>query len=61
MTGECQFSFGLTPTQESEFEATNIPCLERCPTSGSMRKWHDGSSDTPKNSQCHLMIDEEDT
>jgi len=41
-TGECQFSFGLTPTSESEFAAKDVPCLSRCPSSGRLRKYHDG-------------------
>ena len=40
-TGECQFSFGLTPTDESEALARDTPCLGRCPTAGGMRMWHD--------------------
>lgn len=42
-TGECQFSFGLTPNTLEEFDAMNTPCLSRCPSMGGMRKWHDGS------------------
>ena len=39
-TGECQFSFGLSPNAVEELEAKNTPCLSRCPSSGGMRKWH---------------------
>lgn len=60
-TGECQFSFGLTPTTESESLAKNTPCLTRCPSLGGMRKWHE-SIETQKSavqesnsSLCHLM------
>mmetsp|Transcript_14108 Transcript_14108/g.20149 ORF Transcript_14108/g.20149 Transcript_14108/m.20149 type:complete len:146 (-) Transcript_14108:554-991(-) len=65
-TFECQFSFGLTPSAVSELDARQTPCLSRCPSSGSMRKWHDSTfnsdidhktdNDT-KNSppQCPLM------
>ena len=52
-TGECQFSFGLTPAEDGEFDARNTPCLSRCPTAGSMRKWHDGGA-THLN-RCSLM------
>ncbi|KAL3807132.1 hypothetical protein ACHAXA_010183 [Cyclostephanos tholiformis] len=39
-TGECQFSFGKTPTEEEEEEAKSTPCLMRCPSGGSMKRWH---------------------
>mmetsp|Transcript_4629 Transcript_4629/g.10127 ORF Transcript_4629/g.10127 Transcript_4629/m.10127 type:complete len:170 (-) Transcript_4629:821-1330(-) len=39
-THECQFSFGRLPDAQDEFDAKNTPCLTRCPTAGSMRKWH---------------------
>eukprot|EP00566_Odontella_aurita_P015772 CAMPEP_0113526830 /NCGR_PEP_ID=MMETSP0015_2-20120614/960_1 /TAXON_ID=2838 /ORGANISM="Odontella" /LENGTH=284 /DNA_ID=CAMNT_0000425201 /DNA_START=161 /DNA_END=1015 /DNA_ORIENTATION=- /assembly_acc=CAM_ASM_000160 len=62
-TGECQFSFGLTPTEVGEFDVRNTPCLSRCPTAGSMRIWHDGgkrldgkSTTAPK---CSLMDSED--
>jgi len=45
-THECQFSFGRIPTKEEEIEAKGTPCLSRCPTAGSLRKWHDGSSES---------------
>jgi Beta-carotene isomerase D27-like, C-terminal len=32
-TFECQFSFGLLPTYETEREAMSTPCLARCPSS----------------------------
>ena len=60
-TGECQFSFGLTPTEQSELDAMNIPCLAKCPSSGGLRKWHSGSSmsseDVPQ--ICQEMFDKE--
>lgn len=61
-TGECQFSFGLTPTCEGEFDAKNTPCLSRCPSLGGMRKWHsraDSGRLTSSNtaSPCSLMDD----
>jgi hypothetical protein len=51
-TFECQFSFGLTPTDANELDAKNTPCLSKCPSSGGMRQWHDASMET---SQCSLM------
>ena len=42
-TGECQFAFGKLPTEEEEREAREVPCLMRCPSSGGMRRWHDGN------------------
>ena len=42
-THECQFSFGRVPTQQDDLDAIGTPCLSRCPTAGSMRKWHNGS------------------
>ena len=47
-TYECQFSFGILPTAESELEAKSTPCLLRCPSSGGMRTWHDGISSSQK-------------
>ena len=41
-THECQFSFGVLPSEQGELDARSTPCLSRCPTSGSMRQWHDG-------------------
>lgn len=55
-TYECQFSFGLTPSVQSEVEAKNTPCLSRCPSEGGMRKWHDGSTVAP--ARCRLMENE---
>ena len=43
-TGECQFAYGKLPTEEEEREARETPCLMRCPSSGSMRSWHDGNN-----------------
>lgn len=42
-THECQFSFGRMPTKEEEIEAKDTPCLSRCPTAGSLRRWHNGN------------------
>lgn len=64
-THECQFSFGLTPTEQSELDAKDTPCLSRCPTNGSMRRWHSGEGEgastaftsTPTN-KCSLMDEE---
>ncbi len=39
-TGECQFSFGLTPTIEDELAAKNTPCLSRCPTTRALKRRH---------------------
>mmetsp|Transcript_31127 Transcript_31127/g.75224 ORF Transcript_31127/g.75224 Transcript_31127/m.75224 type:complete len:495 (-) Transcript_31127:1337-2821(-) len=39
-TYECQFDFGIKPTAEDELKAKQTPCLERCPTSGALRKYH---------------------
>jgi Beta-carotene isomerase D27-like, C-terminal len=39
-THECQFSFGVIPSEGGEQEARNTPCLSRCPTSGAMRQRH---------------------
>jgi hypothetical protein len=41
-THECQFSFGVLPNERGELDARSTPCLSRCPTSGSMREWHNG-------------------
>ena len=41
-THECQFSFGVIPDEVGELDARLTPCLSRCPTSGSMREWHNG-------------------
>ena len=45
-TYECQFSFGQLPNEQDEFDAKNTPCLSRCPTAGSMRKWHTATTTT---------------
>lgn len=66
-TGECQFSFGLTPEAVGEFDAKNTPCFTRCPSLGGMRRWHSGSSsngdsnkDEKNNArQCNMMENEE--
>lgn len=68
-TFECQFSFGLTPSEQDDLEAKITPCLMSCPTAGNRRAWHDGrdamrtTTATPKtiastnddNSLCSLM------
>ena len=43
-THECQFDFGRKPGEQDELDAKNTPCLSRCPTAGSMRKWHSDSN-----------------
>jgi len=59
--GECQFSFGLTPDEQNEFDAKNTPCFSRCPSSGGLRSFHTGSSNidssgSHSNAQkCNLM------
>ena len=66
-THECQFSFGLTPTPQSELDARTTPCLSRCPSSGGMRMWHQGGAGntaklpmaSPDSAMCSLMLDEE--
>ena len=59
-THECQFSFGLTPTPQSELDAKNTPCLSRCPSNGGMREWHQGGAGSrPDSAICSLMLDEE--
>jgi len=59
-TGECQFAFGRTPTDEEESEARNTPCLSRCPSSGGMREWHDGGKGINFGTKCSLMDDDVD-
>mmetsp|Transcript_23565 Transcript_23565/g.54816 ORF Transcript_23565/g.54816 Transcript_23565/m.54816 type:complete len:143 (+) Transcript_23565:582-1010(+) len=59
-TFECQFAFGRTPTEATEREAKNTPCLSRCPSVGGMRAWHDGKvpnkdPDTATSTACSLM------
>ena len=41
-TGECQFAFGVSPTEEEERDAMNTPCLSRCPSGGGLRSLHLG-------------------
>merc|ERR1712238_166188 len=56
-THECQFSFGKLPNEQDEFNTKNTPCLSRCPTAGSMRKWHTGSTSTIiRNSACATAV-----
>lgn len=54
-THECQFSFGVAPDDQGELEARNTPCLSRCPTAGSMRKWHSSGKMPEGSSVCSLM------
>ena len=65
-TYECQFSFGVMPSEQSELDAKNTPCLARCPSSGGMRAFHtsgssktgtvaESDSDTVQASKCQLM------
>mmetsp|Transcript_26242 Transcript_26242/g.47618 ORF Transcript_26242/g.47618 Transcript_26242/m.47618 type:complete len:352 (-) Transcript_26242:5-1060(-) len=58
-TGECQFSFGLTPNEAEELDAKMTPCLMRCPTGGSMRSWHNNGdrSNSPPLNSCTFMDD----
>jgi len=53
-TGECMFSFGLTPSAAMEAEAEAVPCLARCPSAGGMKAWHDGT-DGLDEVQCQSM------
>lgn len=59
-TFECQFSFGLTPTDQGELDAKDTPCLSRCPSSGGMRQWHDGTVPSVE-SKCALMDNDDGT
>ena len=43
-TGSCQFSFGRLPNTTTETTLIQTPCLSRCPTSGSYRQRHSGST-----------------
>lgn len=58
-THECQFSFGVVPDAQGEFDAKNTPCLSRCPTAGSMRSWHSGEKTAKATesteSKCNFM------
>jgi len=58
-TGECQFSFGLSPTIDGELDAKNVPCMSKCPTAGRMRKWHnsvvESSNSKAAESKCSFM------
>jgi Beta-carotene isomerase D27-like, C-terminal len=68
-TFECQFSFGLLPTSESERKAMSTPCLARCPASQASNRlpprapilFDDtsrGNDDVKSNdSLCNLMED----
>jgi len=60
-TYECQFSFGKTPTEETENMAKSIPCLSRCPSAGALRKFHDqklDKNDTAIGPSCQFMDNE---
>jgi len=64
-TGECQFSFGLSPTETDDLQAMTTPCLAKCPSAGGLRSWHNnnGYKETKKNEsnnkddkvQCSMM------
>ena len=54
-TFECQFSFGRTPDATTEAMAQATPCLQRCPTAGSLRQFHSRSTDASEASACPLM------
>lgn len=56
-THECQFSFGVAPTEEDELAAKSTPCLSRCPTNGSLKAWHDEGRNSSSSSQssCQYM------
>jgi len=42
-TFECQFSFGVAPTEATEAAARATPCLMRCPTAGALRPNHNNN------------------
>lgn len=61
-TFECQFAFGRMPTDQSEMEAKNTPCLNKCPSAGGLREWHNNNNNNQKVSAkeevkqpCQLM------
>eukprot|EP00977_Amphora_coffeiformis_P016203 scaffold4947_cov160-Amphora_coffeaeformis.AAC.3 len=57
-TYECQFSFGRTPDATTEFVAQSTPCLQRCPTAGSLRRSHDtGSGIIEEDPKCPFLDD----
>jgi hypothetical protein len=60
-TFECQFSFGKSPTAETERKAIKTPCLARCPSSGALRASHRARTvlreSTAEDAQCSLMED----
>lgn len=56
-THECQFAFGVTPTQQNELDAMNTPCLSRCPTVGSLRKLHYNNNNGRNNTTTSTKID----
>jgi len=56
-TGECQFSFGLSPNEQEQLEAMTTPCLAKCPSVGGLRKWH-SSAGMNITSQCQEMVDD---
>ena len=47
-TFECQFSFGKTPTIETEASALATPCLARCPAGGALRSRHRVAESCPQ-------------
>lgn len=53
-TFECQFSFGLTPRDESEMEAFMTPCFSQCPTAKKNKKKAGGGGGESQ-SQCHRI------
>mmetsp|Transcript_28540 Transcript_28540/g.43688 ORF Transcript_28540/g.43688 Transcript_28540/m.43688 type:complete len:219 (+) Transcript_28540:43-699(+) len=59
-TGECQFSFGLTPSLEQELAAINTPCLARCPSSMASKRKHLSKSASAMESQEKMKIESSD-
>ena len=58
-TGQCQFSFGVVPNVTTETLLVQTPCLTRCPTAGSYRRYHQGggASHPPKEALCSMTED----
>jgi Beta-carotene isomerase D27-like, C-terminal len=58
-TGQCQFSFGVVPNVTTETLLVQTPCLTRCPTAGSYRRYHQGggASHPPKEALCAMTED----
>ena len=42
-TYECQFNFGVMPSEQGELDSKNTPCLSRCPSAGGMRAFHNNN------------------